>query len=89
MAKIGRNDPCSCGSGKKYKKCVYSGEIGHAFQSKPAGDSGEIGHAFQSKPAGDSSGKRPLIPVKSATLSERSDARIFTFTFLFLMVSSN
>jgi uncharacterized protein YecA (UPF0149 family) len=19
--KIGRNDPCSCGSGKKYKKC--------------------------------------------------------------------
>ena len=21
MAKIGRNDPCSCGSGKKYKKC--------------------------------------------------------------------
>ncbi|MBW1776499.1 MAG: SEC-C domain-containing protein [Deltaproteobacteria bacterium] len=20
-AKIGRNDPCSCGSGKKYKKC--------------------------------------------------------------------
>jgi len=21
MAKIGRNDPCSCGSGKKYKRC--------------------------------------------------------------------
>jgi hypothetical protein len=21
MAKVGRNDPCSCGSGKKYKKC--------------------------------------------------------------------
>jgi len=21
MAKIGRNDPCPCGSGKKYKKC--------------------------------------------------------------------
>jgi len=20
-AKIGRNDPCHCGSGKKYKKC--------------------------------------------------------------------
>ena len=20
-AKLGRNDPCSCGSGKKYKKC--------------------------------------------------------------------
>lgn len=21
VTKIGRNDPCSCGSGKKYKKC--------------------------------------------------------------------
>ena len=21
MAKIGRNDPCSCGSGKKFKRC--------------------------------------------------------------------
>ena len=24
MAKIGRNDPCPCGSGKKYKKCCFS-----------------------------------------------------------------
>jgi tetratricopeptide (TPR) repeat protein len=24
MAKIGRNDPCSCGSGKKYKKCCLA-----------------------------------------------------------------
>jgi preprotein translocase subunit SecA len=23
--KVGRNDPCSCGSGKKYKKCCGSG----------------------------------------------------------------
>jgi preprotein translocase subunit SecA len=21
--KVGRNDPCPCGSGKKYKKCHY------------------------------------------------------------------
>ena len=21
--KLGRNDPCPCGSGKKYKKCCY------------------------------------------------------------------
>jgi hypothetical protein len=25
-AKVGRNDPCSCGSGKKYKKCHGKGE---------------------------------------------------------------
>jgi preprotein translocase subunit SecA len=24
-AKIGRNDPCPCGSGKKYKKCCGQG----------------------------------------------------------------
>jgi hypothetical protein len=24
MAKIGRNDPCPCGSGKKYKKCCLA-----------------------------------------------------------------
>jgi preprotein translocase subunit SecA len=26
MKKVGRNDPCPCGSGKKYKKCCGSGE---------------------------------------------------------------
>ena len=26
MAKIGRNDPCACGSGKKYKKCCMAGD---------------------------------------------------------------
>jgi len=25
-AKVGRNDPCPCGSGKKYKKCHGAGE---------------------------------------------------------------
>ena len=23
MAKVGRNDPCPCGSGRKFKKCCY------------------------------------------------------------------
>jgi len=26
MADIGRNDPCTCGSGKKYKKCCEAKE---------------------------------------------------------------
>ena len=26
MAKIGRNDPCHCGSGKKYKQCCANKE---------------------------------------------------------------
>ncbi len=28
-AKVGRNDPCPCGSGKKYKKCCGTGESLH------------------------------------------------------------
>jgi uncharacterized protein YecA (UPF0149 family) len=24
--KVGRNDPCPCGSGKKYKKCCGAGK---------------------------------------------------------------
>ena len=28
-AKLGRNDLCWCGSGKKYKKCHYAADQGH------------------------------------------------------------
>ncbi|HTK13946.1 MAG TPA: SEC-C metal-binding domain-containing protein [Xanthobacteraceae bacterium] len=32
MAKIGRNQPCKCGSGKKYKRCCgFSRESRHVF----------------------------------------------------------
>jgi hypothetical protein len=34
VAKIGRNDPCPCGSGKKYKDCHQ--KDGEAFLSKLA-----------------------------------------------------
>ncbi|MBF8275011.1 MAG: motif domain protein [Candidatus Brocadiaceae bacterium] len=27
MPKVGRNEPCPCGSGKKYKKCCMGNEI--------------------------------------------------------------
>ena len=30
----GRNDPCYCGSGKKYKKCHYKADHGGAVASK-------------------------------------------------------
>ncbi|MDH4320024.1 MAG: SEC-C metal-binding domain-containing protein [Desulfobulbaceae bacterium] len=33
MVKIGRNDPCSCGSGKKFKKCCY-GAAGQGQSAK-------------------------------------------------------
>jgi hypothetical protein len=32
MKKVGRNDPCPCGSGKKFKKCCESKLLGKKFQ---------------------------------------------------------
>jgi hypothetical protein len=47
MATVGRNDPCPCGSGKKYKKCCLSKDTAvdlEAFRSERAEESlrGEI-----------------------------------------------
>ena len=36
MAKIGRNDPCACGSGKKYKKCCMATDEAAARAARPA-----------------------------------------------------
>jgi hypothetical protein len=33
MKKIGRNDPCPCGSGKKFKKCCESTMLGGRFKA--------------------------------------------------------
>ncbi len=33
MKKAGRNDPCPCGSGKKFKKCCESKMIGGRFMA--------------------------------------------------------
>jgi hypothetical protein len=33
MAKTGRNDPCHCGSGRKYKKCCEAGDRGGAAKN--------------------------------------------------------
>ena len=34
MEKLGRNEPCHCGSGKKYKNCHMEMEAGKAGKSK-------------------------------------------------------
>ncbi|PYT12875.1 MAG: preprotein translocase subunit SecA [Acidobacteria bacterium] len=38
-ARVGRNDPCPCGSGKKYKKC-HGAEEGSGTQARPAAPHG-------------------------------------------------
>jgi hypothetical protein len=34
MAKVGRNDPCPCGSGRKYKKCCEAKQAQGGSQSR-------------------------------------------------------
>lgn len=49
MEKVGRNDPCPCGSGKKFKKCCESKMIGKKFFATKIDSSslpGRINKAF-------------------------------------------
>ena len=43
--KVKRNDPCPCGSGKKYKKCCWEKEVAKKFKAKPL--AGSMGGLFQ------------------------------------------
>lgn len=49
MQKVGRNDPCPCGSGKKFKKCCESKMIGKKFMATKIDTSalpGRVSKAF-------------------------------------------
>ena len=39
---LGRNDPCWCGSGKKYKKCHYESDRKYFSRSLKAACSGPV-----------------------------------------------
>lgn len=72
MSEVGRNDPCPCGSGKKYKSCCLSKK-----QAKPMGLSGRkftakvlSGPKVQEEQA--SPGRSPIMPVDYNALMERS-----------------
>ena len=41
--KVGRNDPCPCGSGKKYKKCHGAGGIGDHMETRNASSILQLG----------------------------------------------
>jgi hypothetical protein len=85
--KIARNDPCHCGSGKKYKKCCFakdeaarSAELAAeaaaraatAAESQPAPQPGHGFKAGSSSPNAGGTGPRPKgPPPKSPTQLRR------------------
>ena len=51
--KIGRNEPCPCGSGKKYKRCCYGKQEGGTFEAtKAVGALKDLKEAMQYKEFG-------------------------------------
>jgi hypothetical protein len=69
MAKIGRNEPCPCGSGLKYKKC--HGSLGGAPAGKAASALPNLQHVFEQMRASERIRQtqqglgRPIIAFKS------------------------
>ena len=53
--KLGRNDPCHCGSGKKYKKCCLSKDEARLAADRPEDKSGWVGRLV------DWAGKQPAF----------------------------
>ena len=49
MTQIGRNDPCPCGSGKKYKKCCLNRDREQAQQPRIMTASGEPASMHQAR----------------------------------------
>lgn len=45
--KAGRNDPCPCGSGKKYKKCCWEKDQGIGFTAQKAEAAEQLTSAIQ------------------------------------------
>ena len=68
MAKIGRNEPCFCGSGKKYKKCCMTMQVDAV--DPLAGDNDEVG--APDVPATDSAILAAVDSIKqAATVRQR------------------
>jgi len=62
MEKLGRNDPCPCGSGKKYKQCCLAKDEAkeRAARAKAAA---EAAAAAPAEPAGKADDRRAARPA--------------------------
>lgn len=68
LRKIGRNDPCPCGSGKKYKRCcldvpIVSDRFTHTLFDRMKALRGEIKHSFEEA-------QRRVVEMAEATIHQ-------------------
>jgi hypothetical protein len=86
MMKIGRNDPCPCGSGKKYKKCCWEKDEAAAHASTVTAETaaeaaaaaedhphpGGHKHAGANLPAGASVPRPKAVPPQRPAVRRRA-----------------
>lgn len=81
--KVGRNDPCHCGSGQKYKKChlpkdeaAHAAELAaqRAAQVEPGPDAPEA-DAPADAPAPSASAARAAAPARTPNATVRAKAQ--------------
>jgi tetratricopeptide (TPR) repeat protein len=80
MAKIGRNDPCHCGSGLKYKRCCLPREeaaaaraVLHTREAAPSGPAGS-GEIVWEDDGLDEASNRPIDLIDAGRLDEAEQA---------------
>jgi hypothetical protein len=86
MTKTGRNDPCPCGSGKKYKKCCLSNDeqaaraayaaASAAAAAAAADEAGEGGEGGEGGEAGEAGKARGAAPARPGVLTARNERRL-------------
>lgn len=70
MSKVGRNDPCPCGSGKKYKKCCAEKELPSPSTPSEALREAKVNaHLVAQKWLGTWAGEGVSAPSKAGTLT--------------------
>jgi hypothetical protein len=68
--KVGRNDPCSCGSGKKYKKCCEAKHKYKSFEAKVISGSGRFTNLFSQVQASSNLFNREVKPITPTVAGE-------------------
>lgn len=62
MTELGRNEPCRCGSGRKYKKCCLEKDDAEARQAHAVAEAERRKAAAEQEPAEDGSRKEDPKP---------------------------
>jgi len=77
MSKLGRNDPCRCGSGKKYKQCCLAKDEAREREARAKAAEQAAAAAPAEAPAEDAAARR--APRSPAPFSARGRANTHGF----------